>query len=48
VVKKQMIGSVPMRRYGDITEIPGTVVYLMSEDSSYVTGVNIPITGGIR
>jgi NAD(P)-dependent dehydrogenase (short-subunit alcohol dehydrogenase family) len=48
VVKKQMIGSVPMRRYGDITEIPGTVVYLMSEDSSYVTGVNIPISGGIR
>jgi NAD(P)-dependent dehydrogenase (short-subunit alcohol dehydrogenase family) len=48
VVAQQMIGAVPMRRYGNITEIPGTVVYLMSEDSSYVTGVNIPISGGIR
>ncbi len=47
VVKKQMIGSVPMRRYGDLREIPGTVVYLMSDDASYVTGVNIPIAGGI-
>lgn len=48
VVAQQMIGAVPMRRYGNLTEIPGTVVYLMSEDSSYVTGVNIPISGGIR
>lgn len=48
VVAKQMIGSVPMRRYGSIDEIPGTVVYLMSNEASYVTGVNIPISGGIR
>ncbi|MCG8477987.1 MAG: SDR family oxidoreductase [Spirochaetales bacterium] len=48
VVARQMIGAVPMRRYGGIAEIPGTVAYLMSEESSYVTGVNIPIAGGIR
>jgi 2-dehydro-3-deoxy-L-rhamnonate dehydrogenase (NAD+) len=47
IVKKQMIGAVPLRRYGDLSEIPGTVVYLMSDDASYVTGVNIPIAGGI-
>lgn len=47
VVAEQMIGSVPMRRYGDITEIPGTVVYLMGKDASYVTGINVPIAGGI-
>ena len=47
-VAAQMIGSVPMRRYGSIEEIPGTVMYLMSEDASYVTGVNIYISGGIR
>lgn len=47
VVKKQMINSVPMRRYGDISEIPGAVKFLMSDDSSYITGVNIPISGGI-
>ncbi len=47
-VAKQMIGAVPMRRYGSIEEIPGTVMYLMSDDASYVTGVNIYISGGIR
>lgn len=44
---KQMISAVPMRRLGGIEEIPGTVAFLMSEDASYITGVNIPIAGGI-
>jgi len=47
VVAQEMIGSVPMRRYGDIKEIPGAVVFLMGDDSSYTTGVNLPIAGGI-
>ncbi len=47
IVAEQMIGSVPMRRYGDISEIPGTVAFLMSDDASYITGVNVPISGGI-
>ncbi|AOX16386.1 SDR family NAD(P)-dependent oxidoreductase [Kozakia baliensis] len=46
-VKKQMIGSVPMRRLGDIEEIPGTVAFLLSDDSSYIIGVTLPISGGI-
>ncbi len=46
-VSQQMIGEVPMRRYGSIDEIPGSVAYLMSEDSSYSTGINIQISGGI-
>lgn len=44
---KQMLQAVPMRRLGGIDEIPGTVVYLMSDDASYVTGINVPIAGGI-
>lgn len=47
VVERQMIGAVPMRRYGDISEIPGTVAFLMSDAASYITGANIPISGGI-
>ncbi|AQS87139.1 xylitol dehydrogenase [Neoasaia chiangmaiensis NBRC 101099] len=46
-VSKAMIGSVPMRRLGDISEIPGVVSFLMGEDSSYMTGVTLPISGGI-
>lgn len=44
---EQMINAVPMRRLGGIEEIPGAVAFLMSEDASYITGVNIPIAGGI-
>ena len=47
IVAKQMIGAVPLRRYGLIEEIPPTVMYLMSDDSSYITGVNIKLSGGI-
>ncbi len=46
-VGDQMIESIPMRRCGRIEEIPGTVAFLMSPDASYITGVNIPIAGGI-
>jgi len=46
-VEAEMIGQVPLRRYGNITEIPGTVAFLMSDESSYITGVTIPISGGI-
>lgn len=46
VVAQQMIGSVPMRRYGDINEIPGVVAFLLGDDSSFMTGVNLPIAGG--
>lgn len=46
-VAEEMIGAVPMRRLGGIDEIPGAVAFLMSDDASYITGVNIPISGGI-
>lgn len=47
VVARQMIDGVPMRRYGSLEEIPGTVAYLLSDSASYVTGINIPIAGGL-
>lgn len=46
VTEKQMIGGVPLRRCGTIEEIPGVVCSLLSDDFSYVTGVNIRISGG--
>jgi NAD(P)-dependent dehydrogenase (short-subunit alcohol dehydrogenase family) len=47
IVAKQMVSEVPLRRYGSIDEIPGTVSFLMSDDSSFTTGENIKISGGI-
>ena len=46
-VEQQMIASVPLRRYGRLDEIPGIIAFLMSDDASYITGVNVPIAGGI-
>lgn len=47
VVEQQMIGSIPMRRCGETDEIPSTVAFLLSDQSSYITGINVPIAGGI-
>jgi NAD(P)-dependent dehydrogenase (short-subunit alcohol dehydrogenase family) len=38
--------SMPMRRVGTAAEVAATVLWLCSEDASYITGATIPIEGG--
>ena len=38
--------KVPMARMGERTEIAATLLFLVSEDSSYITGQNIIVDGG--
>jgi len=38
---------VPMKRFGTAEEVAGTVAFLASSDSTYVTGVEINVDGGI-
>ena len=45
-VAAQMIGLVPMRRYGAAHEVATVVAFLLSDDASYVTGVNVEVSGG--
>ena len=45
-VAAQMIGMVPLRRYGSSEEVARVVAFLLSEEASYVTGVNLEISGG--
>ena len=45
-VARQMIALVPMRRCGTPDEVANVVAYLLSDDASYLTGVNIEISGG--
>ena len=46
-VAREMVTMVPMRRYGAVDEVIATVLWLLSEDASYITGQNIVISGGI-
>jgi 2-dehydro-3-deoxy-L-rhamnonate dehydrogenase (NAD+) len=45
-VAEQMIGTVPLRRYGSVHEVATVVAFLLSDDASYVTGVNVEVSGG--
>lgn len=41
-----LLEVVPMGRFGKTEELQGVMLFLASDASSYVTGINIPIDGG--
>ena len=43
---QEILGLIPMGRYGEPEELKGAVVYLASEASRYVTGIVLPVDGG--
>lgn len=45
-VKDQMIQSIPMRRLGKPEEVIQAVLFLLSDESSYITGTDINVSGG--
>jgi NAD(P)-dependent dehydrogenase (short-subunit alcohol dehydrogenase family) len=42
----KIIGNTPMGKYGDPEDLQGTLLFLLSELSSFITGVIIPVDGG--
>jgi acetoacetyl-CoA reductase len=46
-VREAIIATVPMRRMGKPEEIASAVAFLVSEDNSYTTGVNLTVNGGL-
>mgnify|MGYP000142925230 CR=1 FL=1 len=45
--EEQMIATNPMKRFGQPDEVAKTVLYFASDDSSYVTGSEILVDGGL-
>ncbi|KAL7539476.1 hypothetical protein ACHAXR_009326 [Thalassiosira sp. AJA248-18] len=46
-VANAKIGGVPLKRLGTIEEVVKSVAYLLSDDSSYTTGTNLVVDGGL-
>ena len=42
----QTVSSSLMKRYGTTEEQAGAILFLASEEASYITGVTLPVAGG--
>jgi NAD(P)-dependent dehydrogenase (short-subunit alcohol dehydrogenase family) len=46
-LKRGFVAGVPLGRIGDPAEIAGAVAFLASDDSSFVTGIELSVDGGL-
>lgn len=46
-MKEQMVSTIPLGKLGNAEHVAGTVLFLLSEDASYITGQTIHVDGGM-
>lgn len=46
-VRETIVSGIPMRRMGTPAEIASAVAFLAADESTYITGVNLPVNGGL-
>jgi len=46
-VREAIVSGIPMRRMGTPAEIAAAVAFLAADESTYITGVNLPVNGGL-
>jgi len=44
---REVIMRTPMNRFGELEELVGTAIFLASDAASFVTGVILPVDGGV-
>lgn len=42
-----ILPKIPMARFGDPLEVAKVALFFASDDSTYVTGINVPVDGGV-
>lgn len=45
--QERYLAQIPLGRFGDVADVAGVVEFLTSEAASYLTGVVLPVDGGI-
>ena len=46
-VNQELLDKIPMQRYGTVDEVARLVGFLVSDESSYITGQSVVIDGGM-
>ena len=46
-LRRQMIAAIPVGRIGQPADIAHAIAFLCAEESSYLTGINLPVNGGL-
>lgn len=41
-----LLNKIPLRRFGEVSEVVDPVIYLLSDQSSFINGTCLPIEGG--
>ncbi len=46
-VRNDMLGQIPLRRFGEGKDVAGVVKFLLSPDAAYITGQTLVVDGGM-
>ncbi|WP_428897997.1 3-oxoacyl-[acyl-carrier protein] reductase [Parelusimicrobium proximum] len=46
-IKESVLATVPLKRFAEVTDIAKAVMFLASEDASYITGQILAVNGGL-